>query len=120
MEHDRAPGASAGIDAVTGEGSRRTVRRPDSTDIELITFPPGDPENPRNWPSWRKWSIVMVIALVDLTVSWIASGFSPASTEFSEDFHVSTEVATLGLSLCVLAFGIGPMTLAPLSEVSVS
>ena len=65
---------------------------------------------------WRKWSIVVVIILVDLSVSWTASGFSPASTEFSKDFGVSSEVATLGLSLTVLGFALGPMTLAPLSE----
>lgn len=84
--------------------------------MDSVTFPAGDPANPRNWPLWRKWSILAVIILVDLTVSWTASGFSPASAEFSEEFGVSTEVATLGLSLTVLGFALGPMTLAPLSE----
>lgn len=106
------------IDDNTGEASRGSIRREDGTEIELVTFPPGDPENPRNWPLWRKWSIVLVIAVIDLTLSFIASGFSPSSSKFSKEFGVSSEVATLGLSLCVLAFGIGPMTLAPLSEVS--
>ena len=84
--------------------------------MDSVTFPPGDAENPRNWPAWRKWSIVAVIILVDLSVSWTASGFSPGSTEFSKEFGVSSEVATLGLSLTVLGFALGPMTLAPLSE----
>lgn len=75
------------------------------------------PTNPRNWPLWRKWSIIAVIFLVDISVSWAASGFSPATKSFSEDFDVSTEVATLGLSLFILGLAIGPMTLAPLSEV---
>ncbi|KAM0795731.1 MFS multidrug transporter-like protein [Usnea florida] len=83
---------------------------------QLVTFPSGDPENPRNWPTWRKWSIVIVIALIDLTVSFTASGFSPATKKFAKDFGVSSEVSTLGLSLCVLGFALGPMTLAPLSE----
>ena len=54
--------------------------------------------------------------LIDLTVSFTASGFSPASKKFAKDFGVSAEVGTLGLSLCVLGFALGPMTLAPLSE----
>ncbi|KAL6722270.1 hypothetical protein ACLMJK_001377 [Lecanora helva] len=84
--------------------------------IELLDFPHGDPENPRNWPAWRKWSIVTIVALLDLTVSFVASGFSPASAKFAKDFGVSTEVGTLGLSMTVLAFALGPLTLAPLSE----
>lgn len=92
------------------------VRREDGTNVELVTFPPGDVANPRNWPTWRKWSIVVAIGLIDLSVSFAASSFSPASTKFAKDMNVSSEVATLGLSLLVFGFALGPMTLAPLSE----
>lgn len=108
---------AAGNTAAPGEAPRQVVHRPGGRDIELVTFPPGDRENPRNWPLWRKWSIVLAIMLVDLSDSFIASGFSPASTKFANDFGASEEVATLGLSLLVLGFAFGPMTLAPLSEV---
>lgn len=107
---------ATGNTADPGVAPRQIVQRSDGTDIELVTFPPGDPGNPRNWPTWRKWSIVIAIALIDLTVSFVASGFSPASTKFAKDFGVSAEVATLGLSMTVLGFALGPMTLAPLSE----
>ena len=83
---------------------------------EVVQFPPGDKENPRNWPAWRKWSIIAIIVPIDLTVSWGASAFSPAQTDFEKDFKVSAEVGTLGLSLYVLGLAFGPMTLAPLSE----
>lgn len=92
-------------------------RRDDGSEVDTVTFPPGDPEDPRNWSRARKYAIIGSILLVDLTVSWGASGFSPASTKFSKDFHVSTEVATLGLSTYVGGLALGPMTLAPLSEV---
>ncbi|KAF2173759.1 hypothetical protein M409DRAFT_62035 [Zasmidium cellare ATCC 36951] len=82
----------------------------------IVEFKPGDPENPRNWPEWRKWCIVAAITLVDLSVSWGASGFSPATTKFEKSFNVSAEVDVLGLSLYVLGLAMGPMTLAPLSE----
>lgn len=87
------------------------------TRVEIVSFKPGDPEDPRNWPRWRKWLVISVILLVDLSVSWGASGFSPASTKFSKDFEVSSEVATLGLSIYVAGLALGPMSLAPLSEV---
>ena len=111
---------AAGNTADPGVAPRQVVQRADGTDVELVSFPPGDPENPRNWPTWRKWSIVIVIMLIDLTVSFAASGFSPAAKKFAKDFGVSGEVGTLGLSLCVLGFALGPMTLAPLSEYACS
>ncbi|KAG6988563.1 major facilitator superfamily multidrug transporter mdrA [Physcia stellaris] len=107
---------AAGNAAAPGEAPRQIIQRPGGKDVELVTFPPGDREDPRNWPLWRKWSIVLAIMVIDLSVSWIASGFSPASMKFSKDLGVSEEVATLGLSLTVLGFALGPMTLAPLSE----
>lgn len=67
------------------------------TKTKILSLGPND--NPRNWPTWKKWLIVISIILVDLTVSWGASGFSPASTKFAKDFGVSDEISTLGLSI---------------------
>lgn len=117
MSSDPSPeSVASGNTADPGVAPRQVVHRADGTDVQLVSFPPGDAENPRNWPTGRKWSIVVAIMLIDLTVSFTASGFSPAAKEFAKDFGVSGEVATLGLSLCVLGFALGPMTLAPLSE----
>lgn len=99
-----------------GSRSGQNIHRGEVKDGDLVTFAPGDNANPRNWPTWRKWSIIAVIIPIDLSVSWGASGFSPAETKFREDFGPSTEVATLGLSMAVLGLAFGPMTLAPLSE----
>lgn len=82
---------------------------------KTLSLPPKD--NPRNWPTWKKWVLVSSITFVDLTVSWGASGFSPASTKFAKDFGVSSEIGTLGLSIYVAGLALGPMSLAPLSEV---
>lgn len=99
-----------------GDPNAVTGRDDASTTSEEGTFVPNDPANPRNWPKWRKWLIVFAITLIDLTVSWAASGFSPVSEKFAEDFGVSSEVATLGLSLDVLGLAIGPMLQSSLSE----
>ncbi|TAQ86180.1 hypothetical protein B7494_g5474 [Chlorociboria aeruginascens] len=87
-----------------------------STPDYELSFAPDDPENPRNWPEWRKWSIVLAITLVDFSVSWGASGYSPGQSKMEEKFGVSKEVGILGLSLYILGLSLGPMTLAPLSE----
>jgi MFS family permease len=82
----------------------------------LVTFGRNDPWDPRNWPKHRKWLMIAAIVPIDLSVSWGASGFSPAAGDFAKDVGVSPHVATLGLSLYVLGLAFGPMTLAPLSE----
>lgn len=60
--------------------------------------------------------MVAVITPIDLSVSWGASGFSPAAESFRKSFGVSETVAVLGLSLYILGLAFGPMSLAPLSE----
>lgn len=79
------------------------------TNDDIAKFLPGDFANPRNWPSWRKWTVVASIGLVDLTVSFGASGFSPASGSFAEEFGLSHQLSHLGLSLYVLGLAFGPM-----------
>lgn len=60
--------------------------------------------------------MVAAIIPIDLSVSWGASGFSPAAGDFARDMDVSPQTAVLGLSMYVLGLAFGPMTLAPLSE----
>lgn len=43
--------------------------------------------------------------------------YSPAINQLSDQFHVGTEVSTLGLSVLIIGFGLGPLLWAPLSEV---
>lgn len=45
-----------------------------------------------------------------------AGGYSSGLNDVASEFNVSAEAATLGLSLYILGFAIGPMLLAPLSE----
>jgi len=97
----------------------RRVSKGNGEEVLIVTFPPGDPEYPRNWHWVRKWLIIGPILLIDLSVSWGASGYSPAEKNFQQDMGVSSGTATLGLSLYVLGLALGPMTLAPLSEVCI-
>lgn len=92
--------------------------KPDHSQVaRIVHFHPGDPEDPRNWPWWKKWLMIGPIILIDLSVSWGASGFSPAASKFAHEFGLPAGLGTLGLSSYVLGLAFGPMTLAPLSEV---
>lgn len=75
----------------------------------VVQFSPGDLLDPRNWSRSKKWLMIGPILLIDLSVSWGASGFSPASKKFAEDFGLPSGMGTLGLSAYVLGLAFGPV-----------
>jgi len=70
-------------------------------------YGPDDPENPMNFSQGKKWWITIILALVTFCVSFASSVFSTATVVTSAQFHVSTEVMILGVSLYVLGFAFG-------------
>lgn len=63
-----------------------------------------------------KWTITILVAFVTLAVAFVSSAYSGGIVEIVRDFDTSEEVATLGISLFVCGFAIGPLLFAPLSE----
>lgn len=45
-----------------------------------------------------------------------AGGYSSGKEQLTSSFDVSSEIGTLGLSMYILGFAVGPLMLAPLSE----
>lgn len=58
----------------------------------------------------------MTVAIATLAVAFVSSAYSGSTAQIIEEFQCSQEVATLGISLFVLGFAIGPLLWAPLSE----
>ncbi|KAI9712541.1 MAG: hypothetical protein M1812_006850 [Candelaria pacifica] len=77
---------------------------------------PDDPLHAMNWSSRKKLITALMLGYTTLTSAFASSIFSAATRQVAAEFHVSTEVATLGLSLYVLGFATGPIFWAPLSE----
>ncbi|KAF2706622.1 MFS general substrate transporter [Pleomassaria siparia CBS 279.74] len=75
-----------------------------------------DPRNPMMWSNPRKWVMCISMALATLTVSFCSSAFSGGIQQIIVQFHASQEVVTLGISLFVLGFALGPLLWAPFSE----
>jgi DHA1 family multidrug resistance protein-like MFS transporter len=70
---------------------------------QLITWNlPYDPDNPQQWSSSRRWVVTYALGGMTLVVSFASSVFSTATRATAEEFHVSTEVTTLGTSLYIL------------------
>lgn len=85
-------------------------------DPYVVDFMPHDPRDPMNWKQSKKWFITLTVAVATLAVAFVSSAYSGATRQIIEEFQASQEVATLGISLFVLGFAIGPLLWAPLSE----
>ncbi|ROW14433.1 hypothetical protein VPNG_03912 [Cytospora leucostoma] len=85
-------------------------------DPYAVDFTPCDPYNPQKWSSRKKWCITILTAISTLAVAFVSSAFQGGLTYIIEEFHVSTELSILGISLFVVGFGVGPLLWAPASE----
>ncbi|KAI1458457.1 MFS general substrate transporter [Annulohypoxylon moriforme] len=78
---------------------------------------PDDPENPLNWSSLKKGLHIAYVSLFVLYANLAATMFAPGASELVKEFKVTNStVATFTVSIYVLGFMVGPLTLAPLSE----
>ncbi|KAI9713835.1 MAG: hypothetical protein M1820_000565 [Bogoriella megaspora] len=76
-----------------------------------------DRQDAINFPKGRKWAIAILHSLSTFAVTFASSVYVSGIEGVMQRFEVSAEVATLGLSLFVLGFALGPLIWAPLSEV---
>jgi len=78
---------------------------------------PDDPKNPLNWPSRKKWGIVWSIGAVTLITPIGSSFFAPGVPQVMRAFHEDSLVlSAFVVSVYLLGFAIGPLVIAPLSE----
>ena len=75
-----------------------------------------DPTHPQNWTSKRKMIIFALLVFNSLTATFASAVFSPAGTTVGTKFGVNQPTVTLGTSLFVLGYAVGPLFWAPLSE----
>lgn len=85
-------------------------------DPYIVEFLPNDPRNPMNFSVFKKWFITVTVAIATLAVAFCSSAYTGGIKEIIIQFRCSQEIATLGVSLFVLGFAIGPLFWAPLSE----
>jgi multidrug resistance protein len=85
-------------------------------DPYLVHWIPHDPRNPMDFSVVKRWGITLTVAMTTLAVALVSSAYTGGIDEIMEEFHISQEVGTLGVSLFVLGFAIGPLLWAPLSE----
>lgn len=83
----------------------------------VVNYLSNDSEDGMNFSAGRKWAIALSQAFTFFTLTFGSSVYAPGVPEVMLRFHVSIEVAILGVALYVLGFAIGPIIWAPMSEV---
>lgn len=93
------------------------AQEPPPSRPDLVEFDgPDDPDNPKNWTKRRRWIITISGSLLTFTVTFSSSIFSVAIEPVSEQYNVSRVVSTLGVSLFLVGFILGPVVFGPMSE----
>lgn len=86
-------------------------------DPELITWGFDNPEDPRNWALSKKIYVVVFVSLYTLISPMSSSILSPAMKQVSAEFDITSNlIESLVISIHILAWAIGPLVIAPLSE----
>lgn len=91
--------------------------QPTSEDVIVDFDGPNDPYRPINWPTHKKVLTTALYGLITMTASWASSSYSAGTVQIAQEFHVGTQVATLGTTLFLFGFGLGPLLWAPCSEI---
>ncbi|TGO88255.1 hypothetical protein BPOR_0174g00080 [Botrytis porri] len=95
--------------AIVGNENEEMIVTWDGTD---------DPSNPKNWSFKRKWGITVVVSLIAFMTGISSAIIAPASNVIAEKFDIHTSFRKqLNFSIIQLAYVIGPLVLAPLSEI---
>ncbi|KAF9482341.1 multidrug resistance protein 4 [Pholiota conissans] len=76
-----------------------------------------DPENARNWPLLKKWISMLVVSFYTLLPPLASSMMAPGLPEVAEKYNItSSTITALTLSVFLISFALGPLVLAPVSE----
>ncbi|UZJ56273.1 hypothetical protein CBS101457_005593 [Exobasidium rhododendri] len=94
------------------------VDLPEGSDTIIVDwYGPEDPENPVNWPLGRKILTTLCISILTFSVYAGSSIVTPGIPEMIKEFNVSGTKGVMSLSVFIMGYGVGPLLLAPPSDV---
>ncbi|KAK9323860.1 major facilitator superfamily domain-containing protein [Lipomyces orientalis] len=91
---------------------------PELEDPNLVTWDgPGDPTNPMNFKFSKKIGILLTVSSLTFVVPLASSMFAPGVPSLMKEFNESNStLASFVVSIYILGFALGPLVVAPLSE----
>ena len=77
-----------------------------------------DPDMPLNFTQNKKWLVVGLVSAITFLTPFASSILSPGIGRLDDEFHnTSTTVGAMTVSIYLLGYVLGPLFLAPLSEI---
>lgn len=76
-----------------------------------------DPANPQNWSTGRRAWVVIVMSLYTMIAYMAGSLYATSEPGVQAHFGVGNQTVLLGLSMFVLAYGVGPLFFGPITEI---
>jgi multidrug resistance protein len=84
----------------------------------LIKWSDRDPQHPRNWTTRKKITTTIIASAFTLMPPVASTMVAPGLGNMMQDLNITSKVeGQLTISVFVLAYAVGPMFLAPLSEI---
>lgn len=102
-----------------GGGEKVPPTKPEAAavdDTKLVTWLVDDPQNPRNWSHRKKWVQTIIPTMFCFIAGFASSLITGGMPEQAEYFGIGELVMNLVICVFVVGFGLGPLFLAPLSE----
>lgn len=81
----------------------------------VVSFLDSDPRDPMQFSRRLRWMLCLAAAYATFSVAFLSSAYASGIPDISRDLEGSTETVTLGLSLFLLGFVLGPLVWAPSS-----
>lgn len=78
---------------------------------------PNDPNNPMNWPPWKVKTHIFLVSAITFITPLGSSILATGIPQIMGEFHsTNSELGSLVVSIYLLGFAVGPLVIAPLSE----
>lgn len=79
----------------------------------IVSFLCEDPGDPMQFSLRRRWIVCVAAGFTTFSVAFISSAYASGIPGISHEFGASVEMVTLGLSLFLVGFVLGPLIWAP-------
>lgn len=102
-----------------GDRLKRDAIPETDLDAGIVGWDGQDDEHmPLNFAAYRKWTLVGLLSAITLVTPFASSILSPGISRLMVDFHdQSSIVGAMTVSIYLLGYVVGPMFLAPMSEI---
>ncbi|OBT56880.1 hypothetical protein VE04_01986 [Pseudogymnoascus sp. 24MN13] len=106
------------LEKVVLEKEKKSIDAADIPDLEK-SEPKSDSSTQKNWSTKKKVFVEFEICLYTFTIYTGSAIYAPSMEGVMKEFRVSEIVASLGLALYVISYGLGALLWSPLSEIPI-